>query len=162
MTKTKIHIKSILGNVLFEHEAEENTLRKTLESAVLSGADLRNAIKKIEELPQQFVNICSRDMLFIFQHLKEELPFLREQLINGNVDGTQYEGKCACLIGTAANAKKNGNRIETICKQIPYYDKGTHNMGETWFLSIHVGDTPKSSIFAKHAVDLIDEILKAK
>ena len=184
--KTKIQIKSIFGDVLFEYETEENTIKKTLEYAVkervdlrdsdlrvsnLSGSDLSGSdlsysnlrgikAKKIEDLSVQFVNSCSRDMLFVFQHLKEELPFLRKMLIEGKVDGTQYEGECACLIGTMANAKQNGDRIIKVCQQIPYYDKGTHNMGETWFLSIHKGDTPENSIFAKHAVDLIDEVMK--
>ena len=99
-------------------------------------------------------------MLFIFEHLKEEIPFLREKLMKGEVDGTQYKGECACLIGTIAKKKGNGDGIDNTCKAIPYYDKGTHNMGETWFLSIHKGDTPKNNIFAKHAVNLIDEVTK--
>ena len=51
--KTKIKIESIFGKLLFEHEAEDNTIKKTLEEAVkndaylvganLGGADLRGA-----------------------------------------------------------------------------------------------------------------------
>ena len=51
--KTKIKIESIFGKQLFEHEAEDNTIKKTLEEAVkndaylvganLGGADLRGA-----------------------------------------------------------------------------------------------------------------------
>ena len=41
--KTKIEIKSIFGSVLFEHESENNTIKKTLEEAVNSGADLEYA-----------------------------------------------------------------------------------------------------------------------
>ena len=41
--KTKIKIESIFGNLLFEHEAEDNTIKKTLEEAVKSGAYLRGA-----------------------------------------------------------------------------------------------------------------------
>ncbi|MBR5147740.1 MAG: pentapeptide repeat-containing protein [Bacteroidaceae bacterium] len=46
--KTKIEIKTIFGNVLFEYEAEDNNIKKTLEAAVksgayLGGADLRGA-----------------------------------------------------------------------------------------------------------------------
>ena len=40
----KIEIKSINGNVLFSHEEENNTLKKTVELADLRGADLRGAI----------------------------------------------------------------------------------------------------------------------
>lgn len=42
---------------------------------------------------------------------------------------------------------------------IPYYDKGTHNLGEAWFLNIHEGDTPENNEFAKHALKLIDSVL---
>src|SRR3990167_6115713 len=41
--KTKIQIKSYLGNVLFEYEDEDNSIRKTVEKAHLSGADLSRA-----------------------------------------------------------------------------------------------------------------------
>jgi len=42
--KIKIQIKSFLfGRILFEYEAEGNTIKETLRNAVLSGADLRNA-----------------------------------------------------------------------------------------------------------------------
>ena len=43
--KTKIQIKSIWGNVLFEYEKEDNTIKDTLKEAIkakanLSGSDL--------------------------------------------------------------------------------------------------------------------------
>ena len=41
MKKVKIQIKSIFGDVLFEYEKENNTLKDTLKKAIKSGADLR-------------------------------------------------------------------------------------------------------------------------
>jgi hypothetical protein len=41
--KTKIQIKSIWGSVLFEFEKEDNSIKKTLEEAVINRADLRGA-----------------------------------------------------------------------------------------------------------------------
>ncbi len=41
--KTKIKIESIFGKLLFEHEAENNTIKKTLEEAVKSDANLSGA-----------------------------------------------------------------------------------------------------------------------
>ena len=41
--KTKIKIESIFGKLLFEHEAEDNTMKKTLEEAMKSGANLGGA-----------------------------------------------------------------------------------------------------------------------
>ena len=41
--KTKIQIKSVFGNILFEYEKEHNTIKDTLNKAVKSDADLRGA-----------------------------------------------------------------------------------------------------------------------
>ena len=195
---------------MFEYDSKDNTVKKTLEEAVksganlsgadlsganlsganlsgadLSGADLSGAnlfganlfgadlsgadlfranlfrvdLSRAKNIPQSYINICSRDMLFIFEHLKAELPFLREKLIKGEVDGTQYEGECACLIGTLANADGG---VDKVCKMIPYYEKGLHNMGEQWFYNIKKGDTPETNEFAKHALFLIDRVLGSK
>lgn len=38
--KTKIQIKSVFGNILFEHEREDNSMCKTLMEAIKSGANL--------------------------------------------------------------------------------------------------------------------------
>ena len=131
-----------------------------LEGANLTGAYLTGAyLEGAKNIPQSYINICSRDMLFVFTHLKTELPFLREKLIKGEINGTQYKGDCACLIGTLANADKiDSNKV---CTKIPYYEKGLHNPGEQWFWNIHKGDTPENSEFAKHALTLIDSVLNS-
>ena len=41
--KTRIKIESIFGKLLFEHEAEDNTIKKTLEEAVKNDAYLGGA-----------------------------------------------------------------------------------------------------------------------
>ena len=164
--KLKIEIKTIGGSVLFSFEKENNTIRDTLEQAVKSGANLRGAylsdanLRGHDEktLPIQYINLCSRDMLFVFQHLKHELPYLREKLIEGKVNGSQYEGECACLIGSLGKGKMDC--VRKVVSAIPYYDMGTHNYGEQWFLAIKEGDTPKNSFFVKHAVKLIDSVLQ--
>jgi hypothetical protein len=95
-------------------------------------------------------------MLFIMEHLKAEVPFLKEKLLAGEVDGTQYEGECACLVGTLGNADGG---VDAVCQAIPFYTKGTHNPGEQWFLNIHEGDTPKTNEFAAHAVKLCNRVI---
>ncbi len=77
-------------------------------------------------------------------------------LIEGKVDGSQYEGDCACLIGSLANADGG---MDKVCNAIPFYEKGTHNMGESFFLNIHKEDTPKTNSFSKHAVLLCDMVV---
>jgi uncharacterized protein YjbI with pentapeptide repeats len=126
-----------------------------LRGADLRGADLRG--QSMDRLPQSFIESCSRDMLFIMEYLKVEVPFLKDKLLSGEVDGTQYEGECACLIGSLAKAGKES--IEGTCSAIPFYTKGTHNPGEQWFLNIHKGDKPADNDFSKHAVELCNMVL---
>ena len=163
--KTKIEIKTFGGSVLFELKIEDNDIKNTLEKAVGEGANLRGAnlrgayLEGAKNIPQSYINMCSRDILFILQALKKEVPFLRKKLIKGEVDGTQYEGECACLIGTLANADGS---VEEVCGVIPYYEKGLHNPGEQWFFQIKKGDNPENSFFAEHALKLVDEVLGKK
>ena len=162
MSKTKIEIKSVMGSVLFSYESKDNTFKKTVEQAVSEGADpcganLRGA--NLKKLPQDYINQCSRDILFILEHLKTEVPGLRKALVDGKVDGSQYEGDCACLIGTLANVDGG---MKKVCEAIPFYEKGTHNMGEAFFLNIREGDTPKNNSFAAHAIKLCDLVCPPK
>ena len=178
MTKLKAKIKIlnwVTGAVIYE--SDKDTFKEAVEEAVasgsdmsysdMSGADMRGSNMSgadmrgipLSKLPQDYVNQCSRDILFILDHLTAEVPFLREKLIAGEVDGSQYEGDCACLIGTLANADGG---VAKVCSAIPFYEKGTHNYGEMWFLNIRKGDTPENNEFAKHALVLIDTVLGAK
>ena len=177
--KTKIQIKSVWGSLLFEYEKEENTIKDTLVEANLRGADLREANLRgadlyganlrganlrganlygadLRKLPIDFINQCSRDMLFVMQSLKNELPFLKQSLLDGKIDGSSYEGDCACFVGTFAKAKKEN--VNETCNFIPFYEKSVYNPGETWFLSIRIGDTPENNQFAMHVLKLIEMV----
>ena len=181
--KIKIEIKHwVTGVVLFEYEKENNTIKDTVCEANLRGADLRGADlygadlreadlyganlrgadlyganlygADLSKLPIDFINQCSRDILFVLQSLKSEVPYLKQMLLEGKIDGSQYEGECACLVGTLAH----GNKIDKVCESIPFYVKGTHNMGETWFLNIKKGDTPETNQFSAHVIKLIEMV----
>ena len=184
-SKNKIVIKTFGGSILWESTKDtikEAVIEKYKKDADLRGADLRGADLrgaelrdadlrdadlrgadlrgiKLKNLPENFINQCSRDILFIFSCLKKELPEFRKKLIEGKINGSQYTGECACLIGTLGNIDGG---IEKVCNAIPYYEKGTHNMGETWFLNIREGDTPKNNEFSKHVLKLVDMVLKGK
>src|SRR4029077_8279126 len=130
-----------------------------LEGADLKGADLKGADlygSKLENLPQDYINQCSRDILFILGCLKAEVPALRKALVEGRVNGRVYEGECACLVGTLANADGG---LTKVCNAIPFYERGTHNFGESFFLNIREGDTPEKNSFAAHAVKLCDMVV---
>jgi hypothetical protein len=129
-----------------------------LKGAYLKGADLEGAdLRGVKNLPESYINICSRDILFVLSHLKSEVPALRQAIVEGRVDGTQYEGDCACLIGSLANISKKSTI--KVCDVIPFYKMGLHNPGEQWFWQIRKGDTPENNTFAAHAVKLCDMVV---
>jgi hypothetical protein len=134
---------------------DANLRDANLRDANLRDANLYGANEKT--LPQDYINQCSRDILFILGCLKGEVSGLKQMLMDGKVDGSAYENKdCVCLIGSLA--KLDGG-MDAVCKAIPFYEKGTHNMGESFFLNIKSGDTPKTNWFSKHAVDLCNLVL---
>ena len=171
MTKQKIIINSVLGSVIWEsgketlkeavlekYKRDANLRYANLRDANLHGANLRDADEKT--LPQDYINQCSRDILFILHCLRAEVPALKQMLIDGKVDGSVYENKeCVCLIGSLA---KIDGGMDKVCKAIPFYEKGTHNYGEMFFLNIKAGDTPKTNWFSKHAVELCQMVIDEK
>ena len=78
----------------------------------------------------------------MLSYLKSEVPALKQSLLDGKVNGSQYEGDCACLIGSLAISSKN--TTNNICSIIPYYTMGLHNLGEQLFFQIKEGDTPET------------------
>ena len=67
--KTKIEIKSIFGNVLFEYEKENNTIKDTLEKAAKSDADLRGA--DLCDANLGGANLCDANLCDDWGKLKE-------------------------------------------------------------------------------------------
>jgi hypothetical protein len=76
---------------------------------------------------------------------------LREALIAGKVDGSTYEGDCACLVGTIANV------AHCHYEALPHLKPDSSRPIEVFFCSIKKGDTPETNQFSKLAVEWIDE-----
>jgi hypothetical protein len=99
-----------------------------LSDANLRGADLRGAY-----LSDAYLRSVKADMWMTLAQNRSEVPFLIEALKNGKVDGSQYTGECACLVGTLANAKNAD----------PYaLEHNSSNPAEIWFAMISEGDKP--------------------
>ena len=120
-----------------------------LQGAYLRGADLRDA----KNIPEYLINLYKKDLLYVLIHSKYEVPVLKEKLIKGEIDGSQYEGECCCLIGTLAKADGG---METFVNQIPFYEKGLENYSEQLFWQIKKGDTAENNQFVKIALDTIE------
>ena len=85
----------------------------------------------------------------------EETRGLLESLRSGEINGSQYEGECCCLVGTLANQK--GCAYNAIEGLIP----NAYRPAERWFLAIRTGDTPETSQVAKITEGWIEEWLSA-
>jgi hypothetical protein len=91
----------------------------------LSGADLRGA------------NLRSfkADLWMTLTQARLEIPAFIQSMIYGRIDGSQYEGECACLVGTLSNI-----RGRNFADAFPDYS--SKNPAEQWFLMIRKGDKP--------------------
>ena len=81
-----------------------------------------------------------------------EATSLKQALIDGKVNGSQYEGECACLVGTIANIRHEkytelGNGL------VP----NSSRPAERWFMGINKGDTPENNQISKITVEWINE-----
>ena len=104
-----------------------------LRGAVLSGADLRGAVLRGAVLRDADLRPFKADFFMTLLHAQHEVPHLIAALREGRVDGSQYEGECACLVGTLANAKGESYRAA-------FPDHSSRNPAEQWFLMIRKGD----------------------
>ena len=83
---------------------------------------------------------------------KEEVHGLRQAIIDGKIDGSQYAGDCACLKGTLAKVKGcsvvKAGMVEDVSEP-----------GEKWFLQFSPGMTPENSNALKLTLEWVDEFL---
>ena len=117
-----------------------------LRDAVLSGAVLRGADLSGADLSEKQLAYFRDDIWAVLASAPKEARGVMEALESGKVDGSQYQGDCACLVGTIAN-QRGEKYTELSCNLIP--DSG--RPAEQWFMQIKKGDTPATNKAAKQA-----------
>jgi uncharacterized protein YjbI with pentapeptide repeats len=118
-----------------------------LSSADLSGADLRGA-----DLSSANLRMQKNDFWAILLHATKEIAGLRLALIQGRVDGSTYEGACACLVGTIGNVR--GVHFQDIGVK-----PDSSRPAERWFMGIKKGDTPETNQISRITVEWLDEFV---
>ena len=85
--------------------------------------------------------------------ISHRVAALRLAIVEGRVDGSTYEGSCACLVGTIANAR------HCDFASIPGLEPNANRPAERWFLGIRRGDTPETNQVSAITLGWIDEYL---
>ena len=83
------------------------------------------------------------DFFAVLDTAPAEVPALLAALRAGKVDGSTYEGECACLVGTIANA------IGCPYTAVPGLRPNSDRPAECWFMGIQPGDTPENHQLCK-------------
>jgi len=124
-----------------------------LTRAVLTDADLTDADLTRADLTRAVLTPIRDDLWAVLSSSPAEVDGLRAALAEGRIDGSTYEGDCACLVGTLANVRH--------CKYtaIPTLNPSSSRAAERFFLAISKGDTPETSQFSRLALEWVDQWL---
>lgn len=143
----KVEIRSRWsGALLFSLDAE--SLSFAVEAAVKSGANLTDA-----DLTDANLTPIRDDLWAVLSAAPSEVVGLRAAIAEGRIDGSTYEGDCACLVGTLANVR------HVRYDAIPSLRPNSSRPIERFFLAIRKGDTPETSTFSRLALEWTDEWL---
>ena len=115
----------------------------SLVGASLDGASLVGASLDGASLDGASLDAIRDDVERVLDAATAEVPALLAALRDGRINGSEYEGTCACLVGTIAKARGCHYR-ELGDDLVPDSD----SLAERWFLGIRVGDTPGRSQIA--------------
>ena len=125
-----------------------------LRDADLRGADLSGAELSDAELSDADLREQKNDFFDILLRARGEIAGLRAALVAGRVDGSTYEGECACLVGTIAHVR--GGQYDALGNGLK---PDASRPAERWFLGIRKGDTPESNRISAITVEWLDEFV---
>jgi hypothetical protein len=130
-----------------------------LSNSDLSNSDLSNSDLSNSNLRGSNLSSVRADFLSEVLNLPNELEFLRDALTNGRVNGSSYEGECACLAGTLAHAKGITNYSGGEIRNGRTFTADAGSPRERFFLAIKEGDTPENNDACKFALEWTNEAI---
>ncbi|HXU18946.1 MAG TPA: pentapeptide repeat-containing protein [Verrucomicrobiae bacterium] len=122
-----------------------------LDGASLVGARLDGASLVGARLDGASLEFFKNDLWNVLLHVPHEIHGLALALKEGRVDGSVYQGECACLVGTIANLRGCNY------SQLPDLRPDSSRPAEQWFMSIRKGDTAESSVVVKLTLEWIQD-----
>lgn len=102
-------------------------------------------------MSSQALEIAKEDMFKILTLAVPEIPLLKKAIVEGKINGSTYEGECACLCGTIEKSGRFGRKCDMRDSSRPI---------EKFFMAINPTQTPKNNEFSKHALAWIEEFEK--
>ena len=139
-------LNKVTGAVLYR--ADVTTVVAAVEAAVKAGVSLSWAYLAGANLKDAYLDKTREDFYAILSSAHAEIPALWKALLDGKVDGSAYEGECACLVGTIAKARGADYRAMS---------PNSTRAAERWFLAIRRGDTPDNSAVSRLTVEWLRE-----
>jgi hypothetical protein len=124
-----------------------------LTGADLTGANLRDANLRDANLRDADLRVIRDDIWAVLCSAPAEADGLRLALVEGRIEGSAYQGECACLVGTLANLRHCGEY------EITGLSPNPNRPAERFFLAIRKGDTPETNQASKMALQWVDEFL---
>ena len=105
-------------------------------------ADLRRADLNYAKLSGANLSGAKEDFLREVLKMPGELEFLRDAIRNGKINGSVYDGECACLAGTLSKAT---GKSWSIFKDDSPIAIDASSPRERFFMGIAEGDTPETN-----------------
>ncbi|MGL4598521.1 MAG: hypothetical protein ACRCYO_13470 [Bacteroidia bacterium] len=96
-------------------------------------------------------DIFKHDFWAILLKSRSEIAGLKLALNEGRVNGSTYEGPCACLVGTIANVKGCHH------KELEVITPDSGRPAERWFMLIGEEMKPDNSEVVKLTIEWIEE-----
>jgi uncharacterized protein YjbI with pentapeptide repeats len=144
------------ANLAGANLAGANLAGAYLAGAYLAGANLAGAYLADAYLAGANNETVIADLAKVLSAARKEVLGLLRELRAGNVDGSTYEGSCACLVGTIANVRGTTyNALGIDLKPDP------NRPVERWFMHIRPGMTPRNSPIVKMTESMIVDWCKA-
>ena len=121
------------------YEDASSTQRETILAALAAKVSLSDA-----NLSRADLSLIKADLFAVLNAAPAEVPGLLAAVREGRINGSKYEGECACLKGTIANVRGcNIKEMQGVLADHP------DSPSERWFLAIQIGDTPDKSQVAR-------------
>ncbi len=139
------------ANLTYANLTRANLTRANLTDANLTYANLTRANLTWANLTRANLTHIKNDIWDILLRAPGEIDALLKVLREGKVDGSVYEGDCACLVGTIANA------CHMKLADMEFIKPDSARPAERWFLAIRPGHTPDKSAVVAKTIEWIEE-----